>query len=180
MRVKGSYKPEPLEIETIDDGGTALIRLYENVEPYEEPETEAEPATSGYEFDRYTLTRPYTEELKADLEANTELWLDFARRQEQEALAAEVRARRDALLAATDWTQQLDAPVSAGSLAALREYRQELRTITERPEFPYVEQWSDCPAIETAAPDPVDAAVTVLEELIVDQEYRLILLELGV
>lgn len=180
MRVRGSYKPGPLEIEAIDDGKTALIRLYDNMKAYEDPETETEPAVSGYEFDRYTLTRPYTDKLKADLEANTVLWLNFARQQEREKLASEVRNRRDALLAASDWTQQIDAPVSAGSIEALRSYRQELREITKRPEFPYVTQWPDCPDIEAAMPDPIDNAVAALEEMTVDQEFRLILLELGV
>lgn len=162
MRVKGSYEPPNLEFEVIDDGKTALIRFNENVEPYEEPETETQPATSGYTFDRYTITRPYSDELKADVEANTALWLDFVKQQEHERLAAEIRDKRNALLEVIDWTQALDAPVSAASREALRLYRQELRNITERPEFPYITTWPDCPTITKDAPDPVDVAFDVL------------------
>lgn len=162
MRVKGSYAPPNLEFEVIDDGKTALIRFYENVEPYEEPETETQPATSGYTFDRYTIIRLYSEELRADVEANTALWLDFVKQEERERLAAEVRAKRNALLDEIDWTQALDAPVSAASREALRLYRQELRDISERPEFPYITTWPERPAITKDAPDPVDEAFDVL------------------
>ncbi|WP_195985393.1 tail fiber assembly protein [Clostridium sp. D33t1_170424_F3] len=162
MKVKGSYAPPNLEFEVIDDGRTALIRFYENVEPYEEPETETTPATSGYTFDRYTITRPYSDELRADIETNAALWLDFVKQQEHERLAAEVRAYRNALLEEIDWTQALDAPVSAASREALRLYRQELRDITERPDFPYITTWPERPVITKDAPDPVDEAFDVL------------------
>lgn len=162
MKVKGSYAPPDLEFEVIDGGGTALIRLYENVEPYEEPETETSPAISGYMFDRYTITRPHSRVLEADVRKNTALWLDYARSEERQTLAVSVRAKRNELLTEIDWTQALDAPVSAESREALRLYRQALRDITERADFPYVTEWPECPAITKDAPDPVDAAFDTL------------------
>lgn len=163
MRVKGSYEPGPLEFEVINKGSTALIRFYENVEPYEEPETDTQSATSGYEFDRYTIERRYEEGLKERIEADVPLWREFAKQQERDALSAEVRAKRTALLAETDWTQALDAPIGAASREALRLYRQQLRDITERPEFPYITQWPERPVIEKDTPNPVDKTVELMQ-----------------
>ena len=68
---------------------------------------------------------------------------------------AAARARRDKLLADTDWTQTLDAPVSAESKAALRAYRQELRDLPQNEDWPEC-IWPELPKIEKAAPSPVD------------------------
>ena len=68
---------------------------------------------------------------------------------------AEARARRDKLLADTDWTQTLDAPVSAESKAALRAYRQELRDLPQNEDWPEC-IWPELPEIVKAAPAPVD------------------------
>ena len=51
-----------------------------------------------------------------------------------DAKAAEVRAGRNAKLAASDWTQIADAPVDSVVWAA---YRQALRDITSQPGFPW-------------------------------------------
>lgn len=78
------------------------------------------------------------------------------------AQASEVRARRDRLLAETDCTQVLDAPVSDESRAALRVYRQALRDVTAQEGFPMAVVWPELPEIVSAAPDPVDEAFDVL------------------
>jgi len=52
------------------------------------------------------------------------------------ARAAQKRAERNRLLAASDWTQVLDAPVDRTAWAA---YRQQLRDITEQEGFPDIE-----------------------------------------
>ena len=77
-------------------------------------------------------------------------------------LAAEARAKRDTLLAETDWTQVLDAPISAECREAFRVYRQTLRDITEQEGFPEVIEWPAMPEVVKASPDPVDTAVDVL------------------
>ena len=76
--------------------------------------------------------------------------------------AEEARAQRDKLLLETDWTQVLDAPISAESREAFRVYRQALRDITEQESFPEVIDWPVKPEVVKAAPDPVDAALDVL------------------
>lgn len=52
--------------------------------------------------------------------------------------AASVRAERNAKLAASDWTQVIDAPVDQAAWAT---YRQALRDITSQAGFPWDIQW---------------------------------------
>ena len=55
-----------------------------------------------------------------------------------EQLATEARAKRNSLLAASDWTQVIDAPVDQATWA---EYRQALRDITAQAGFPTTIDW---------------------------------------
>ena len=52
--------------------------------------------------------------------------------------AASIRAERNAKLAASDWTQVIDAPVDQAAWAT---YRQVLRDITSQAGFPWDIQW---------------------------------------
>ena len=74
----------------------------------------------------------------------------------------EARTQRDKLLAETDWTQVLDAPIDAETREAYRAYRQALRDIPEQEGFPETITWPDLPATTKAAPDPVDTAVDTM------------------
>jgi hypothetical protein len=58
-------------------------------------------------------------------------------------LAAEVRATRNTLIGASDWTQLLDAmsTMSSETRAAWAAYRTALRDITDQPGFPREVQW---------------------------------------
>ena len=76
--------------------------------------------------------------------------------------AEEARAQRDKLLADTDWTQVLDAPIDAETRDAYRAYRQALRDIPEQEGFPDTITWPELPVTTKAAPDPVDTAVDTL------------------
>ena len=57
------------------------------------------------------------------------------------AQSKKVRAQRNNLLSASDWTQVADAPVDQTAWAT---YRQELRDITQHPNWPHLED-SDWP-----------------------------------
>jgi len=59
-----------------------------------------------------------------------------------EALAAQARAQRNDLLAASDWTQVPDAPVGQAAWAT---YRQALRDITTQAGFPAQINWPEAP-----------------------------------
>ena len=58
--------------------------------------------------------------------------------QQEAILAARVRAERDSLLVASDWTQIADAPVDQAAWAT---YRQALRDITKQTTFPNEVVW---------------------------------------
>ena len=64
-------------------------------------------------------------------------WLELAKKQEYNKLAEEIRAKRDMLLAETDWTQVTDTALTKSEQAKYKEYRQKLRDIPEQAEFPY-------------------------------------------
>ena len=61
-------------------------------------------------------------------------------------LAARVRAERDARLAACDWTQMPDAPLSTEAKAAWAAYRQQLRDVPGQAGFPIEVVWPVAPA----------------------------------
>ena len=60
-------------------------------------------------------------------------------------LLASIRAKRDPLLAASDWTQMPDSPLSAEDKAAWAVYRRALRDITVAEDLSAV-VWPDPPA----------------------------------
>jgi len=63
----------------------------------------------------------------------------------EEQAAQDARARRNALLAASDWTQVGDAPLSAEAVLAWRGYRQALRDLTGHPGWPRDVPWPQQP-----------------------------------
>ena len=74
----------------------------------------------------------------------------------------EARTQRDKLLADTDWTQVLDAPIDSATREAYRTYRQALRDIPEQEGFPETIIWPELPSVTKADPDPVDTAVDTM------------------
>lgn len=88
--------------------------------------------------------------------------LDADRQPTDEKLASEAREQRDKLLADTDWTQVLDAPIDSDTREAYRAYRQALRDIPEQAGFPSSIVWPELPKKAKADPDPVDDAVDLL------------------
>ena len=76
---------------------------------------------------------------------NGTAWVDpRSQTQKDAAVAVEVRARRDELLAACDWTQLPDVPASTRN--AWHGYRQELRDISTQPGFPHSVVWPISPS----------------------------------
>lgn len=59
--------------------------------------------------------------------------------------AAAIRAQRDALLTACDWTQLPDSPLPAATKTAWAAYRQNLRDITGQAGFPAAVTWPVAP-----------------------------------
>lgn len=63
-----------------------------------------------------------------------------------EQMATAVRAKRDALLAASDYTQATDYPSTYAARTAWAEYRQQLRDVTKQAGFPADVVWPVPPA----------------------------------
>lgn len=61
----------------------------------------------------------------------------------EEAASFNVRAKRNEVLAASDWTQLVDSPVDKEAWAS---YRQELRDLPQQGGFPYSVVWPTEPA----------------------------------
>lgn len=164
MRREYAEKPPIVSVVQLSSS-QAEIMLRENftTETRDNPASEAETGQiTVYLADEYTVIVPWREGLSEAVEASTEAWLKMAKNAEQARLAAEARERRNKLLEEIDWTQTIDAPISAASREALRTYRQQLRDITAQEDFPYNIAWPERPAIEKGAPDPVDEAVDIL------------------
>ena len=66
-----------------------------------------------------------------------------------DALADAARARRDALITATDYLLMPDYPISAEQLAKVRAYRQALRDVPLQAGFPQAIDWPEPPTITT-------------------------------
>jgi len=72
--------------------------------------------------------------------------LDAAWPSVRDALAWDaVRAERDRLLAASDWTQVTDAPLTAGEKTAWQDYRQTLRDVPQDFDTPDDVTWPETP-----------------------------------
>lgn len=63
----------------------------------------------------------------------------------RDAKSSEVRAQRNALLSACDWTQLTDAPLSEAQREAWGAYRQALRDIPQQSGFPWSVTWPTQP-----------------------------------
>ena len=138
-------------------GDKAVIRFAENIT---EKQTEEEAPQTYYEYDSYMLTVKNHSNLENDISNNYDDWLEKAKQLECAELAAEVRAKRDALLADTDKDFVLDRinlnipeKVTASTMlnavedifsvlgsvcsGEMAKYRQALRDIPAQEGFPY-------------------------------------------
>lgn len=76
--------------------------------------------------------------------------------------AEEVRTELDRLLAETDWTQVLDAPISDECREAFRVYRQDLWDVPAQEGFPANIEWPVMPEVSKAESEPVDTVMDAL------------------
>lgn len=144
MKTESDLIPlHPYELEL--DGELVNVLFFENillVEPV--------PAESGtgvdvprYQFDMYRIdglrNRPRLAEI---IEDNFDDWLSMAKELEHRKLADAIRTKRNGLLAETDWTQTMDAPLDEDEIESYRIYRQALRDVPGQAGFPYADvEW---------------------------------------
>lgn len=150
-------------------GDDAIIRFAVNVTEKSIKESEDDEEQTVYEYDSYSLIVKNRPDLEKDIKDNYDDWLKKAKQIEYDELAAEVRAKRDALLADTDKDFVLDrinlnipervtastmlnavedvfgvlSSVCSGEMA---KYRQALRDIPEQEGFPYYVQFPILPS----------------------------------
>lgn len=134
MKTEGNLKPNKFTIEYKDKDRNKcdLIFCVNIIETQENEEIK-------YAYDMYRITINSRANLEQMLENEKEYtkWLELAKKEEYNKLAEEVRAKRDMLLAETDWTQVTDTALTKEEQAKYKEYRQKLRDIPEQAEFPY-------------------------------------------
>lgn len=109
-----------------------------------------------YNYDFYRLSMRSRKNLEETIKNNFKTWLEFAKNQEENRLAEEIRAKRNKLLEETDSEMCLDRmnlEVPSGTSFSswlnffksignaitgdMAKYRQELRDITNQEGFPY-------------------------------------------
>ena len=92
------------------------------------------------------VSMPYTTETDYQM-ALSEAWQGEVTVEEVPETADEIRARRDWLLAATDWAVLPDSPLDAQSLEAVKTYRQALRDVPQQEHFPGAITWPRMPEL---------------------------------
>ena len=92
------------------------------------------------------VSMPYITEADYQM-ALSEAWQGEVTVEEVPETADEIRARRDRLLAATDWAVLPDSPLDAQSLEAVKTYRQALRDVPQQEHFPGAITWPQMPEL---------------------------------
>lgn len=92
------------------------------------------------------VSMPYATEADYQL-AMSEAWRGKVTVEEVAETADDIRARRDRLLAATDWAVLPDSPLDAQSLDAVKTYRQALRDVPQQEHFPGAITWPQMPEL---------------------------------
>jgi len=133
------------------------------------PEDETSEDGKRYIYDTYRMKVRNRPSLISDIDNNIDVWLQAAKDAEYNTLASDGRKKRDALLSQSDWTQTLDAPITAECKTAVREYRQALRDITGQNGFPYNVVWPEKPGIISTTPEPVDVTVSGIVDILLNE-----------
>ena len=152
MKTESNIKPSAVIVEEHGDNAEVIFR--ENIT--EETREQDGENTVVYVYDEYRLNVPNRAGLLKTVKAAKKNWLEAAKSDEYDALAAEIREKRNKLLEATDARMCLDRiglDIPSGSsfsawLAFLKgiadaisgewaKYRQQLRDITKQEGFPY-------------------------------------------
>lgn len=170
MKVHSTKRPQPFKINI--SGDEVIIKFAENITTLQSDnksqnrgrfaaeEVAEEDTTIMFEYDCYTLVTKRREGLEDDISAHLEQWLNKAKKTEIDKLSADIRAKRDMLLAETDKEFALDRvnltipeKVTASTMlnvikdifselgavcnGEMARYRQALRDLPQQEGFPY-------------------------------------------
>lgn len=168
QKTYSNIKPEKnYDIQNIENGKCTVL-FFDNIqeERQEVSTLESEETTEKiiYSYDIYSIEVAYRENLAERIETNIEKWLNAVKEKDYNEVAAEIRKKRNELLAETDKEMCIDrlglkfptdlsmtniisslkdffdgfANISKSNIA---KYRQELRDITKQEGFPYNVIW---------------------------------------
>lgn len=163
MQIESSKRPNKFEINEIENGKCTVL-FFDNVQEVEASQLDSEEKSIKYTYDMYKISTNFRESLSKQIESNYDKWLETAKKEEYNQLAAEVRAKRNELLAETDKEMCIDrlglklpADLSMTNIISslkqffegfsnvcngkIAKYRQELRDITKQKGFPYNIVW---------------------------------------
>ena len=126
-----------LECEPLPNGLT-LVRVYEaEQEVTREAVSNMDTPPPGHRYTTYETTTQVPQTMD-----DTDTWAALVKQADHDTAAAAVRAERDRLIAATDWTVLGDAKTVK---ADWKTYRQALRDVPEQAGFPYAVVWPTPP-----------------------------------
>jgi len=124
-------------------GGATLIRLYEDEQEVTcEAVSNMDTPRHGWQYTTYEMVTALP---AGGISTNPDAWAALVRQHDYNAAAAAVRAERDKLIDATDWTVLTDAKTVKADWKA---YRQALRDVPEQAGFPYAVEWPTPPVEE--------------------------------
>lgn len=142
MKTESTILPNPFTLEDLGDG-RCLLTFCENVVTLPDNEQELDSSVAKYQYDEYRLEAKSRDGLFASIENNQAEWLQAAKDAEINALAKEVRKKRDGLLTKSDKYVLPDFPITNEQRALVMDYRRALREIPEQDGFPHEVIWPE-------------------------------------
>ena len=163
MRIKTELSERPPVFIVNREGDRAVIIFYTDIK-----EIQREDGETAWEAVSWTLETSWQDDIAARIGADVSSWLTLAQNEAIKIAAAEVRAKRDLLLVASDAMTQLDRlgmdlpdKVTATTMlsvfkeiltalwnitkGSIGQYRQALRDLPEQPGFPFDIEWPNKP-----------------------------------
>lgn len=163
MRINTELSERPPVFTVSREGDRAVIIFYTDIK-----EIQREDGETAWEAVSWTLETSWQDDIAARIGADVSSWLTLAQNEAIKIAAAEVRAKRDLLLVASDAMTQLDRlgmdlpdKVTATTMlsvfkeiltalwsitkGAIGQYRKALRDLPEQPGFPFDVEWPDKP-----------------------------------
>lgn len=159
MRIKTELSERPPKFTVNREGQKAAIVFYTEIQEKQHDEGE-----TAFEAISWTMDVPWTDSLEERINENVADWLQEAQAQAYEEAAAEARAKRNALIAETDYLMCLDRlgivnpagttftsyrpdldKVVEAATGEISAYRQALRDIPQQEGFPFDIVWPEKP-----------------------------------
>lgn len=164
MRIKTELSERPPRFTVNREGQKAVIIFYTDVVEKQREGMEEGEVTVSYEAVSWTMETPWTDNIEQRINEDFADWLQNAQADAYTEAAAEVRAKRNALIAETDYMMCIDRlglvvpsgttftnyrpdvdKVIEAATGAVSAYRQALRDVPEQPGFPFDIDWPEKP-----------------------------------